>query len=192
MFTGIVEKRGVVVSRKGRELKVRAGLGRVPRGASVAVNGTCLTVVGRPGPVLAFDVSPETDRLTNLRSLRAGDPVNLERPLRLGAEIGGHMVSGHVDGTARLLEMEALTRGFARLRVALPKSLAAFVALKGSVTVDGVSLTVSRVGRGWFECQLIPETLQRTTLGVRRPGDLLNLEADLIARHVVRAMGAIK
>lgn len=192
MFTGIVEKRGVVVSRKGRELKVRAGLGRVPRGASVAVNGTCLTVVGRPGAVLAFDVSPETDRLTNLRALRAGDPVNLERPLRLGAEIGGHMVSGHVDGTARLLEKEALTRGFARLRVALPKALAAFVALKGSVTVDGVSLTVSRVGRGWFECQLIPETLQRTTLGVRKPGDLLNLEADLIARHVARALEAVR
>lgn len=192
MFTGIVEKKGVVVSRKGRELKVRAGLGRVPRGASVAVNGTCLTVVGRPGAVLAFDVSPETDRLTNLRTLRAGDPVNLERPLRLGAEIGGHMVSGHVDGTARLLEKEALTRGFARLRVALPKALDAFVALKGSVTVDGVSLTVSRVGRGWFECQLIPETLQRTTLGVRKPGDLLNLEADLIARHVARALEAVR
>jgi riboflavin synthase len=192
MFTGIVEKMGVVVSRKGRELAVKAGLGRVPRGASVAVNGTCLTVVGRPGPVLTFDVSPETDRLTNLRALRAGDPVNLERPLRLGAEIGGHMVSGHVDGTARLLEKESLTRGFARLRVALPKPLAAFTALKGSVTVDGVSLTVSRVGRGWFECQLIPETLQRTTLGVRKPGDLLNLEADLIARHVARALEAVR
>ncbi|TBR20766.1 riboflavin synthase, partial [bacterium] len=158
MFTGIVERTGTVVSRKGRELKVSARLGRVPRGASVAVNGVCLTVVGRPGAVLSFDVSPETDGLTNLKALGAGDRVNLERPLRLGAEIGGHMVSGHVDAAARLLEKESLPEGFARLRVALPKALVPVVALKGSVTVDGVSLTVSRVGRAWFECQLIPET----------------------------------
>ena len=190
MFTGIVERMGVVSSRKGRELKVLARLGRVPRGASVAVNGACLTVVGRPGPTLTFDVSPETDRLTNLASLDAGDRVNLERPLRLGGELGGHMVSGHIDGAARLVDKELLSGGFARLRVALPKPLAPFLALKGSVTVDGVSLTVSRVGRGWFECQLIPETLVRTTLGHKGPGDLLNLEADLIARHVARVLEA--
>lgn len=190
MFTGIVEKMGVVSSRKGRELKVLARLGRVPRGASVAVNGVCLTVVGRPGPTLTFDVSPETDALTNLSTLDAGDRVNLERPLRLGGELGGHMVSGHVDASARLVDKELLSGGFARLRVALPKSLAPYLALKGSVTVDGVSLTVSRVGRGWFECQLIPETLLRTTLGVKGPGDPLNLEADLIARHVARVLEA--
>lgn len=190
MFTGIVEKTGVVLARQGRVLKVVAGLGRLPRGASVAVNGVCLTVVGRPGRTLAFDVSPETDRLTNLKALDAGDRVNLERPLRLGAEIGGHMVSGHVDATGALLEKETLPGGFARIRVALPRGLAPFVALKGSVCVDGVSLTVSRVGRGWFECQLIPETLSRTTLGVKGPGAALNLEADLIARHVARVLEA--
>lgn len=190
MFTGIVEKMGTVVSRKGRELKVLARLGRLPRGASVAVNGACLTVVGRPGAVLTFDVSPETDGLTNLRALGEGDRVNLERPLRLGGELGGHMVSGHVDGAAPLLQKEGLPGGFARLRVRLPKALAPYVALKGSVTVDGVSLTVSRVARGWFECQLIPETLTRTTLGEKGPGELLNLEADLIARHVARVLEA--
>lgn len=190
MFTGIVERTGTVVARKGRELKVRAAMGRLTRGASLAVNGACLTVVGRPGPVLTFDVSPETDGLTNLRSLSSGDRVNLERPLRLGGELGGHMVSGHVDTTGRLLEKEGLPGGFARLRVTLPKAIAPYVALKGSVTIDGVSLTVSRVARGWFECQLIPETLERTTLGVKGPGALLNLEADLIARHVARVLEA--
>lgn len=190
MFTGIVERTGVVVSRGGGALKVLARLGRVPRGSSVAVNGVCLTVVGRPGAVLAFDVSPETDRLTNLGALDAGDRVNLERPLRLGAELGGHMVSGHVDACARILEKELLPGGFARLRAALPKAVAPFVALKGSVTVDGVSLTVSRVSRGWFECQLIPETLARTTLGAKGPGAPVNLEADLIARHVARVLEA--
>ena len=188
MFTGIVEKTGTVVARKGRVLTVSAKLPRITRGASVAVNGTCLTAVGRPGAVLTFDVSPETYRLTNLGGLAAGDRVNLERPLRLGGELGGHMVSGHVDGTAPILAKQTLTGGFALLRVRLPKDLARFIAHKGSVTVDGVSLTVSRVGRGWFECQLIPETLERTTLGLKGPGNLVNLEADLIARHVLRMM----
>lgn len=188
MFTGIVQKRGTVVSRRGRLLKVRAALGRMSRGASVAVNGVCLTVVGRPGPVLRFDVSPETDRLTDLHQLGPGDPVNLERPLRLGDQVGGHLVSGHVDAAARIVSRELTPDGFATLRVALPKALAPLVARKGSVAVDGVSLTVNRVGRGWFECQLIPETLARTTLGVKPPGAAVNLEADLLARHLARLL----
>ena len=188
MFTGIIEKNGTVVSRRGRLLKVRAALGRVTRGSSVAVNGVCLTVVGRPGPVLSFDVSPETDRLTDLRALGAGDAVNLERPLRLGDQVGGHLVSGHVDAAARILASERGADGFALLRVALPKALAPLVARKGSVAVDGVSLTVNKVGPGFFECQLIPETLSRTTLGVKKPGDRVNLEADLLARHLARLL----
>lgn len=188
MFTGIVAKQGFVVERRGRVLKVRARLGRLVRGASVAVNGVCLTVVGRPGAVLSFDVSPETDSLTNLRLLGAGEPVNLELPMRLGGAIGGHLVSGHVDACARILSKETLPQGFVRLRTALPKPLAAYVARKGSIAVDGVSLTVTRVGPAWFEVQLIPETLERTTLGAKGPGGCVNLEADLVARHIVRVM----
>lgn len=188
MFTGIVQKKGFVVERRGRVLKVRARLGRLVRGASVAVNGVCLTVVGRPGAVLNFDVSPETDSLTNLRLLGAGEPVNLELPMRLGGPIGGHLVSGHVDACARIISKETLPEGFVRLRTALPKPLGAYVARKGSVAIDGVSLTVTKVGPAWFETQLIPETLERTTLGTKGPGACVNLEADLVARHIVRVM----
>ena len=190
MFTGIIEKNGTVVARRGRALEVRAGLGRVAPGSSVAVNGVCLTIVGRPGPVLTFDVSPETDRLTDLRGLEPGDVVNLERPLRLGDQVGGHLVSGHVDARSRILARESTDEGFALLRVVLPRALAPLVARKGSVAVDGVSLTVNSVGRAFFECQLIPETLRRTTLGVKRPGDTVNLEADLLARHLARLLEA--
>ncbi|MDE2290737.1 MAG: riboflavin synthase [Elusimicrobia bacterium] len=188
MFTGIVAKMGTVVSRRGRVLKVRAPLGRLPRGESVAVNGVCLTVVGRPGAVLSFDVSPETDRLTDLRSLGSGDRVNLELPLRLGSRLGGHLVSGHVDSCGRIVSKQSLPGGFVQLRVRCPAPLRPYVARKGSVAVDGVSLTVTGVGRGWFECQLIPETLSRTTLGLKGPGACVNLEADLVARHVVHVL----
>lgn len=188
MFTGIVAKTGIVDARVGRMLRVNARLGRLRRGDSVAVNGVCLTLVGAPGPNLTFDVGPETDRLTNLSALGAGDQVNLELALKLGDPLGGHMVSGHVDATAPILVKQALPEGFARLRIALPAALAPCVAVKGSATIDGVSLTVTRVARTWFECQLIPETLRRTTLGKKGPGDLVNLEADLLARHVLRIL----
>ncbi|MBI3300325.1 MAG: riboflavin synthase [Elusimicrobia bacterium] len=188
MFTGIVAKTGTVAANAGRALRVSARLGRLRRGDSVAVNGVCLTVTRIAGAVMSFDVGPDTRRLSNLEGLRTGDRVNLELPLRMGDPLGGHMVSGHVEAAAPILEKAALPDGFVRLRTALPAELAPCVAPKGSVTLDGVSLTVTRVGRGWFECMLIPETLERTTLGRKGPGARINLETDLVARHVLRVL----
>ncbi|MFH1723922.1 MAG: riboflavin synthase [Elusimicrobiota bacterium] len=208
MFTGIIQKMGTVAAnrarrsgargrsewstRGGRVLSVRAGLGRLPRGASVAINGTCLTVTRRRDRTLDFDVSQETLRLTNLGRLRPGDAVNLETPLKASDFIGGHWVSGHVDACGPVLEREDLSGGFVRMRVRLPRGLRRFVALKGSIAVDGTSLTVTGVGRDWFETVLIPETLQKTTLGARRPGDPVNLEVDLMARYIVNVLKGLK
>jgi riboflavin synthase len=183
MFTGIVKETGKVVKRSGPEITVETRIkGRL--GESVAINGACLTVVGRKAGTLRFDVSDETYRLTNLGSLAAGDPVNLEPALKAGDALGGHMVSGHVDARALVLEREVLPEGFARLRVELPKALKGLAALKGSIAIDGVSLTVTAVGRGWFETVLVPHTLAVTTLGALKKGSAVNLEADMIARYV--------
>lgn len=186
MFTGIVRGLGTIALRKGPLLRVRAcpGLGALPRGASVSVNGACLTLARKRGRLLEFEVSAETYRLTNLGALAPGDAVALEPSLRAADLIGGHWVSGHVDARARVLQREPQPGGFTRLRVSLPAALRRFVAHKGSIAVDGTSLTVTRVGRGFFESVLIPETLARTTLGARRPGDAVNLEIDLVARYL--------
>lgn len=192
MFTGIVQRLGRVEARRGGRLAVDAGPGRVDIGASVAVSGVCLTVVRRRGRILDFDVSPETLRLTTLGSLKPGGPVNLEPSLRPADLLGGHLVGGHVDATGRVLETRTLRDGNRRVRVSLPKPLAPLVAHKGSIAVDGVSLTVTRVAKRWFETVLIPHTLQRTTLGARRPGDAVNLEADTLARYVYNILKATR
>lgn len=184
MFTGIVQKLGVVKKARGNTLEIGAALPRLKAGDSVAINGACLTVTRRLKGRLAFDVSAETRRLTNLEGLKPGMRVNLEPALRSGDALGGHLVSGHVDARAAVLEREVLPEGFLRLRVELPASLRGLAAVKGSVVVDGVSLTVTGVGRDYFETVLVPHTLSRTTLGERRPGDAVNLEADMIARYV--------
>jgi riboflavin synthase len=190
MFTGIIQEVGRVLERGASRLRVSARLTGLKAGASVAVNGACLTVIPPLSPRrLAFDVSGETWKRTNLGELSAGMPVNLEAALRAGEPLGGHLVSGHVDARAEILELERARGGFVRLRVALPKALKGLVALKGSVAVDGISLTVTAVGRGWFETVLVPHTLRRTTIGRRRPGQYVNLEADLLARYVRQALG---
>lgn len=163
---------------------------RASRGESVAVNGACLTVTRRGAGILSFDVSQETFRLTNLSRLSKGSRVNLERSLRLGDTLGGHLVSGHVDAPGLILFIKKLPKGFARYRVSLPPALRGFAAYKGSIAIDGVSLTVTAVGRDWFETVLIPETMKRTTLGRVKPGDPVNLEADTIARYVRAALEA--
>lgn len=190
MFTGIVRMRGKTVLNKGRLLRIRARLGRQRKGASVSINGTCLTVTRQRGNTYDFDVSPETLRLTNLGRLKPGDPVNLEPSLKASDSIGGHWVSGHVDSRGKVLQRKALKDGFVRMRIELPRKLHRMVAYKGSIAVDGTSLTVTRVGDGWFESVLIPETLERTTLGVYGPGDVANLEADLIARYLDSILSA--
>jgi riboflavin synthase len=160
-------------------------------GESVAVSGVCLTVAGAGPGWFAADASPETLRRTTLGRLRAGSPVNLERALRLSDRLGGHLVLGHVDGVSRVSAVRP-AGAFTVMRLSLPGALAAEVAEKGSVAIDGVSLTVSALGADWFEVTLVPATLDGTTMGSRRPGDEVNFETDVIAKYVRRAAGGTR
>jgi riboflavin synthase alpha subunit len=187
MFSGIIETLGRVKTRTASTLTVQAAIPKPKLGASVAVNGCCLTVTASKAGVHSFDVGPETWARTNLGALETGDAVNVEPSLRLGQEVGGHFVTGHVDATGRILALEPWTKGFLRLRVELPKALQGLVAEKGSVAVDGISLTVTAVSARWLEIMLVPHTLERTTLGRRRPGQRVNLEADPLARYAREA-----
>ena len=195
MFTGLIEATGRVgqARRTGAgariEVAVRWPHGEPPRsGDSVAVDGACLTVVEPAAGGFAAELSPETLRRTLLGELRAGDEVNLERALKLGDRIGGHLVQGHVDGLTRVLSIHD-EGGFARWRLALPAELSREVASKGSVAVHGVSLTVAGVGEDWFDVALIPATLQATTLRLHRVGARLHLETDVLAKYVARRLG---
>ena len=196
MFTGIVEELGEVVSleRRGDSavLSVRASkvAAELVHGASIAVNGVCLTVIGwsQDNPVdVGFDVMAETLDRSDIGALRPGDRVNLERAVRVDSRLDGHIVQGHVDGTGTLLSRTP-GDGWDSLRFSLPKSLSRFVAEKGSIAVDGVSLTVSAVGGEWFEVGLIPETLRATNLGVKVPGEAVNLETDVLAKYTERLL----
>lgn len=191
MFTGLVEGMGEVVSlrrrRGGARLVVRARLpGKAPRlGESVAVDGTCLTVVWAGRGQMAFDLAPETLARTTLGQRRTGDRVNLERALRAGDRLGGHIVAGHVDGTGRLARIDEDSGGL-RYTFEAPARLARYLVEKGSIAVDGVSLTAYNCHGRRFCVALIPHTLEVTTLGRKKPGDLVNLEADLVAKHIER------
>ena len=199
MFTGIVEGVGTVAElavapdRSGARLRLAAPFlaADLALGDSVAVNGCCVTVAGREPDGFSADLVAETLRRTALGRLRPGDRVNLERPLAVGGRLGGHLVQGHVDGVARLLERRPVGDG-EELRVELPEPLARYVVEKGSIAIDGVSLTVAGLGPGWFGVALVPHTLQVTTLGQRRPGDPLQLEVDVVAKYVERLLGAWK
>jgi riboflavin synthase len=185
MFTGIIEERGVVREIGPNRLTVgcRTVVSDSAPGASIAVNGACLTVVERSSDHLAFDLSEETLRRTSFTRLRAGDPVNLERALTLSTRLGGHLVQGHVDGVGEVAAFEAEDGG-ARLTVRVPAALARYLVEKGSIGVDGVSLTIAdRVGET-FSVALIPHTLEVTTLGAAEAGDPVNLEVDVIAKYV--------
>ena len=160
------------------------------RGDSIAVNGVCLTVADA-GDSLAFEVVPETLARTNLGGLGNGDMVNIETSLRAGEQIGGHLVYGHIDATTIVLGVHREGQG-ARLRCVTPRELALLIVEKGSVALDGVSLTVATIGEGEFEVALIPETLERTTLGRIEAGSVLNLEADPIARYVAHQLRGVE
>ncbi len=191
MFSGIIEKEGLVKKASESSLWISVSFPKIKPGDSIAVNGTCLTVVPTSRKnLLMFDLSPETLRLTTLGSLSAGQRVNLERALKMGEVIGGHLVSGHVDSVARILEKRNLPKGFANLRIEIPKNLVGLIAKKGSVAVNGVSLTVATVGKRYFEAALIPYTLKRTNLGKLKTGDFVNLEADILARYVAAHLRA--
>ena len=190
MFTGIIEERGEVVSFAEGRLSVacRTVTSDSPIGASVAVNGTCLTVVERDDRHLAFDLSQETIARTSLRRLGPGHPVNLERPVTLAARLGGHIVQGHVDGVGTVTAIEPSTDGGATVRVAVPADLLRYVVHKGSITVDGVSLTVAAVHDDEISIAMIPHTMAVTTFGAASPGDVVNLEVDMIAKYVEHLM----
>ena len=186
MFTGIVEERGVVDAISPTRLRVatRTVAADARIGDSIAVNGVCLTVVERSETHLAFDVSEETLRRTSLSRLATGDGLNLERPVTLMARLGGHLVQGHVDGVGEITGVERTEDGGAWLTVLAPEALRRYLVEKGSVTVDGISLTVAAIDGATFSVALIPHTLDVTTLGAAEVGHPVNLVVDVIARYV--------
>ena len=194
MFTGLIEETGSVrsVHQAGRSLHLTVGARAVLEGTrigdSIAVNGVCLTVVRLEPDAFTADVMPETFRRTNLAALRPGEPVNLERTLALGDRLGGHIVQGHVDGTGTIAAIEQ-DEIAVRLRIQAPPDLLRYVAPKGSIAVDGVSLTVVDLDDHSFSVSLIPHTWAVTALSHRRRGDAVNLETDILAKYVERLLG---
>jgi riboflavin synthase len=195
MFTGIVEETGETVaidrSAQGARLTVKGGVvcDGVRLGDSIAVNGCCLTVAAQDGNNLRFDLLQETLARTNLGELIPGAPVNLERALAAGSRLGGHFVQGHIDCTSEILALDPKGADH-RLEIALPKEFAALVAYKGSIAVDGISLTVAEVLSGSFVLWIIPHTISVTNLRIRRRGDAVNLEFDLLAKYLDRMLEA--
>jgi len=185
MYTGIIEEKGIV--RHASPNRLVLGCERVAADsdvdASLCVNGVCLTVVERGEATLEFDVTPETLARSSLGRLREGDPVNLERPVTLLTRLGGHLVQGHVDGVGTISSVEPNEAG-ATLVVDAPADIMRYVVEKGSIAVDGISLTVAGLTGSGFSVALIPHTLEVTTLGAARPGDPVNLEVDVIAKYV--------
>jgi riboflavin synthase len=191
MFTGIIEELGEVTAwQQGTDaarITVRAPLAvsDASHGDSISVSGVCLTVVDQGADWFTADVMAESIAMSTLKSVIEGQRVNIERAAQVGDRLGGHIVQGHIDGTAELLSIDDGS-AWRVVRFSLTPDLAPLVARKGSIAVDGISLTVSAVGRDWFEVSLIPETLAATTLGTKTVGDSVNIETDILARHVAR------
>ena len=193
MFTGLIEEQGQIVSREpsgdGERVTVVAKkvLAGSQHGDSISVSGVCLTVVAMNDESFTADVMAETLRRSTAGHWVAGQPVNLERAAAVGDRLGGHIVQGHIDGTAEVLSVTPGEK-WSVIRFSLSSDIAPLVAMKGSIALDGVSLTVSAVGSDWCEVSLIPETLEVTTMGALKVGDLVNVETDIVARHVQRLM----
>ncbi len=197
MFTGIIEELGVVermdTGPDGARVFVRAAslLDGAHPGESIAVNGVCLTMTSADRGVFTADLSPETLRRTTLGTLRGGEPVNLERPLRVDQRLGGHIVQGHVDGVGTIADARAEGDGV-WMEIAPHATLLSYLVEKGSIAVDGVSLTVARLSDGVFAVALIPHTLAATTLGQRRTGDQVNIEVDILAKYVQKLLEGVR
>ncbi len=194
MFTGIIQDLGTVrgVARRGVNLllTVETGLdlSGISTGDSVNVSGYCQTVVEVSARAFAVEVSPETVARTTAGSLRPGSRVNLELPLRLSDRLGGHLVLGHVDGVGQVVSV-VREQGFSTFRIKVPDFMPRYMVEKGSVAVDGVSLTVNALGRDFFEVGIIPHTASRTTFGLLKPGDYVNIELDVLGKYVERLLG---
>jgi riboflavin synthase len=189
MFTGIIEELGTVVE-PGSRLRIRCStvLGDLTAGASIAVNGVCLTAIGLAPDSFGADLSPETLRRSNLGDLIEGSRVNLERPVTPTTRLSGHIVQGHVDATGSLESSEELGGGNYWLKVRIPVELDRYLVEKGSITIDGISLTIASLKDGLVGVTIIPHTFQSTSLGSARPGARLNIEVDVIAKHVEKLM----
>jgi riboflavin synthase len=185
MFTGIVEELGSVETFDGVRLSIACHtvMYDMTLGASIAVNGVCLTAVELRPDGFTADLAPETVARTNLSDLKAGDPVNLERPLQMQTRLSGHIVQGHVDGTG---VVESWENG--ELTVGVPKDLSRLLVYKGSICLDGISLTIASLDRNRVKIAIIPHTVAVTNLSVRRPGDRINIECDILAKHVERLL----
>lgn len=195
MFTGIVEELGRVKAIEPQADALRLTIegplvvSDANRGDSIAVCGTCLTVVEHDATSFTADVMQETLNLTSLAGIKVGDPVNLERAMTAATRFGGHVVQGHVDGLGEIISRTP-SENWELVQVRIPKQLMKYIVLKGSITIDGVSLTVNEVGDDFIGLSLIPETLKLTTLGSKQPGDKVNVEADLMAKHIERLLEA--
>jgi len=193
MFTGIIEGIGTILEYApaggGARVHIQAGalVEDLRSGGSISVDGACLTVTAVRADWFACDLSVETLSRTTLGSLRVGSRVNLEQPMRLGDRLGGHLVTGHVDAVGQIVERVAQGKGqFIRIR--FPQDLTSLLVVKGSIAVDGISLTVAELSRDMFGVAIIPHTLRHTTLGLKRVGDPVNLEADLVGKHIARIL----
>ena len=191
MFTGIVEEVGRIQEVAPGRLTIRGGtaLEGLRIGDSIAVNGVCLTVVELQNGAIAVDITPETLRLTNLGQVVPDDPVDLERPVAMGGRLDGHMVQGHVEGTGRVLSVEREDNAVV-ISIEAPAEIMRYVVAKGFIAVDGISLTVVEPTSASFAVSVIPYSLKHTVLGFRKPGDVVNLETDIIARYVERLVGS--
>jgi riboflavin synthase len=196
MFTGIVEELGRVdaIEMHGGGARLRIGCRTVledaKEGSSIAVNGVCLTALDLRAGSFAADVAPETLRRTNLGDQKTGDPVNLERPLLATGRLSGHVVQGHIDGTGELVSLDAIGEDNWWLKVRIPRELDRYVVFKGSLAIDGISLTVAAIENGIASVTIIPHTYRQTALHARRPGDRVNLECDVFAKYLEKMMRA--
>jgi len=198
MFTGIIEEPGKVefleMLPTGARLRIRCRkvLEDISEGASIAVNGVCLTAIGIRADGFAADIAPETLRRSNLGALRQGGLVNLERPLSPAGRLSGHIVQGHIDGTAEFVALEPLGADNWWLRVRLPDELTRYVVEKGSIAIDGVSLTIAALDGNEVAATIIPHTYRTTTLGTYQPGSRVNIECDILAKHVERLLEKVQ
>ena len=193
MFTGIIEEVGVL-EQAGTRLRIqcRTVLEDAREGSSIAVNGVCLTAVDLDARSFAADLAPETLRRSNLGDLRVGSRVNLERPLSPSGRLSGHIVQGHVDGAGELLELQELGDDNWWMRVRIPPELDRYLVYKGSIAIDGISLTIAELTGDILAVTVIPHTYRNTTLGSRKPGDRLNLECDMLAKHVEKLLEKVE